>query len=203
VEVGDEHFLEHLFPERRFALWHVGEVQLVDHLIKPNARRDGFEHTPDHEMFLEQASQLARHLGSLCRKSSKERTQQRVIEQKLSATSNCLENISLAAQGLEKKRLIASARKNLASAENLIDRYKAGESFRKRTTALKAKVLETEETASPIADKLDGRKLSRKDSRELLIEVCSAITRTCVDQTAARKILAAAVGPYLKGDSSL
>ena len=56
LEVGDEYFLSPYFTERRFATWNIGEIQLCDHKVRPNARRDGFEQTPEYERFLEHAS---------------------------------------------------------------------------------------------------------------------------------------------------
>jgi molecular chaperone HtpG len=60
LEIGDEYFLSPFFTERRFATWNIGEIQLYNHKVRPNARRDGFEQTPEYERFLEQASFLGR-----------------------------------------------------------------------------------------------------------------------------------------------
>ncbi|MBN1460045.1 MAG: ATP-binding protein [Armatimonadetes bacterium] len=82
IQVGDEYFLADLFTERRFATWHIGEIHL-DPCVRPNARRDGFEHSPQHERFLEQAQLLARHLSWLCRSSSENRGTARAAELRL------------------------------------------------------------------------------------------------------------------------
>ena len=55
IEVGDERFLDHIYSEKRFATWHIGEIHL-NHNIKPNARRDGFEESRDYERFLERTT---------------------------------------------------------------------------------------------------------------------------------------------------
>ena len=73
IEVGGEHFLEDNSSEARFSGWQIGEIHVVNGKLKPNARRDGFEHTPGFEKFLEQSHLLGRHLSSLCRKYSNTR----------------------------------------------------------------------------------------------------------------------------------
>lgn len=73
IEVGDEYFLASTFKERRFATWHIGEIHL-GYSLKVNARRDGFEQSPQYEAFLEQTSILGAHLSYLCRRSSKNRS---------------------------------------------------------------------------------------------------------------------------------
>ena len=72
IEVGNERFLEHVFSERRFATWHIGEIHL-NHSIKPNARRDGFEENADFERFLEHISLIGKELSRWCRDSSVQR----------------------------------------------------------------------------------------------------------------------------------
>src|SRR6185369_12662048 len=53
---------------------------IVNGSLKPNARRDGFEHTPNFEKFLEHSHLLGRHLSSLCRKHSNTRiTSSRIL----------------------------------------------------------------------------------------------------------------------------
>jgi molecular chaperone HtpG len=73
IEVGGEHFLDDKFSESRFSGWQIGEIHVVNGALKPNARRDGFEHTPNFEKFLEHSHMLGRHLSSLCRKFSNTR----------------------------------------------------------------------------------------------------------------------------------
>jgi hypothetical protein len=82
IEVGNEYALADSFSERRFATWHIGEVHL-NYALKANARRDGFEQSPECEAFLEQANRLGRHLSNLCRVSSKERSARASLDRRL------------------------------------------------------------------------------------------------------------------------
>jgi hypothetical protein len=88
IEVGDEYFLSPFFTEGRFATWNIGEIQIWNHSIKPNARRDGFEQTLEYERFLEQASILGRRLSSLCRRASSDRGMRLKVERKLKEMEN-------------------------------------------------------------------------------------------------------------------
>lgn len=83
IEVGNQHFLTQYFTESRFSAWLIGEIHIVDRRLKPNARRDGFEHTEDLERFFEQAQQLCRFLSGLCRKASIQRCLRERVERNL------------------------------------------------------------------------------------------------------------------------
>lgn len=65
--------LDHIYTERRFSSWHIGEIHL-NHNITPNARRDGFEESPDYEHFLERVAFIGKGLSKLCRDSSSRRS---------------------------------------------------------------------------------------------------------------------------------
>jgi len=73
IEVGGQQFLDSMYSERRFAGWQIGEIHILNNRLKPNARRDDFEQSPDYELFIEQTAFLCRHLSALCRKSSTQR----------------------------------------------------------------------------------------------------------------------------------
>ncbi len=94
IEVGNEHFLSPFFTEGRFATWNIGEIQIWNHNIKPNARRDGFEQSPEYERFLEQASILGRWLSSLCRRASSDRGMKFKVERKLKEMENTVTQLS-------------------------------------------------------------------------------------------------------------
>ena len=90
MEVGAEYYLAGLFTERRFAAWHVGEIH-VDYTLKPHARRDGFEESPEHEALLEHATMLGIHLSRLCRMSSAERTARARLAGRLERLEHAIE----------------------------------------------------------------------------------------------------------------
>ena len=92
IEIGDEHFLDDTFTERRFASWQIGEIHILNNRLKPNARRDGFEQSPDFERFLEQVSLLGRRLSSMCRNSSNERIAKVRVESTLQKVEQLFAN---------------------------------------------------------------------------------------------------------------
>jgi len=90
IEVGDEHFLNEMYTEPRFAGWTIGEIHICESRLKPNARRDGFEISPNYEAFLEQAQALGRGLSKLCRKASNHRIQKEIICREIAAITGLL-----------------------------------------------------------------------------------------------------------------
>ena len=62
IQVGSEAIFEHLFKERRFNSWTVGEVHILSdcHLV-PNARRDDFEFNNHYSNFQNQLARLPKN----------------------------------------------------------------------------------------------------------------------------------------------
>jgi hypothetical protein len=73
IEVGGEYCLAEHFSESRFATWQVGEIHVAMNAITANARRDGFENSPNYERLLEYCSKLGKHLSKECRQESRNR----------------------------------------------------------------------------------------------------------------------------------
>lgn len=73
IEIGDEYFIADSFTERRFSTWNIGEIHL-NYSVITNSRRDGFEQSPNMEIFLEKTRSLGKHLSFLCRNASIIRT---------------------------------------------------------------------------------------------------------------------------------
>jgi hypothetical protein len=70
IQIGDTRLFEEFYKEKRFAGWHIGEIYVLNNGLKPNARRDGFEQSPQYERFIENSIILTKHLTTLCRKAS-------------------------------------------------------------------------------------------------------------------------------------
>ena len=104
IEVADESLLDKVYTEKRFASWHVGEIQ-IGYDLKLNARRDDFEPSPESERLLEQLTVLGRYLSNLCRESSKIRTEKSTIENKLTLIDSEIKYLPFFnTTDLEKKR---------------------------------------------------------------------------------------------------
>lgn len=46
MQIGNERTLSNIFPEERFNSWSVGELHILDPLLRPNGQRSGLEDTP-------------------------------------------------------------------------------------------------------------------------------------------------------------
>jgi hypothetical protein len=79
IQVGSEAIFEHLFPERRFNTWTVGEVHILsDRFLIPNARRDDFEFNNHYSSFQNQLVPIAKKLLRVCREKSSMRHRERI-----------------------------------------------------------------------------------------------------------------------------
>jgi hypothetical protein len=79
MQIGGEDIFEEVFPESRFNSWTVGEIHVLNRKIKPNGRRDNFEHNGALGNLLNHLSVHGREIGQTCRKSSQYRTRIRRI----------------------------------------------------------------------------------------------------------------------------
>lgn len=196
IEIGNEHFLDRAFVERRFANWHIGEIHL-DLKLKTNARRDGFEQTPEYEKFLEQANALGRHLSALCRRFSEKRSLIVNTESTISRIELFLSTSSF----LTEENLIRKVKSQKKSIEVLIVRLSKANilSCYKELLDSLEKKLDEFSTKPPkgLVNCIDGRKLINISSRELLISICEKIIKIKGEQES-RDILMEIMSPYIK-----
>lgn len=186
--VGDEDFLKALYAETRFATWHIGELHVGDGL-KLNARRDGFEASPDYERFLEWCTSLCRELSSHCRESSQERSAQLARTRAGSDLERLLDTPFFVDDDHKQATLLSVEeslkrlrRLNTSSEETLKD-------IESRITALRSK-------PADLSCHLDGRTL-KKDPGQLLTEVCRRV-RTALPEAESRDLLQQILAPYTK-----
>jgi len=197
IGVGDEYFLADCYTERRFATWHIGEIHL-DSSITPNARRDGFEHCPACESFLEHASALGKHLSKLCRVTSKKRSAASHLNRCLTEVENfTASEYFLDAEHFERRR--DAAEKALANVLLAVeDGHSDDVTLKERCFTAKA----TYETRSwkPIlvSECLDGRKMRSLSNRQLLLDVCRRLATSENGEVTRLGDIIEAIKPYLK-----
>jgi len=196
IEVGDEDFLNDFFTEKRFALWHIGEIHL-NYAIRPNARRDGFEQCPAYERFLEQLMVCGRALSRLCRDSSKLRSARIWAERETAQIERLLDSPVF----VDKQHLLRAsaeidrmlAKLNNALNDGLDDPVLSGRVKRLQRTYDRTLM------APPfLQNRLDGRSLRHYGRRELIAHICNAIIAENSGGIAAVGLLKNAVAPYLK-----
>lgn len=79
IQIGTDRIFEHLFLERRFNGWCVGEVHILDKQIVPNGRRDYFEPSPHTRNLENHIGAVAHEVSSRCRVASSQRNKLRKI----------------------------------------------------------------------------------------------------------------------------
>lgn len=196
IEVGDEHFLAECFVERRFATWHVGEIH-INYALKVNARRDGFEHSPDFEALLEQTSLLGRHLSYLCRAASKARSRK-------VSTSRMLAKVeSLAGQTffLTREHVASSvlaAEAMLSKLEQSLDGANDSDEVRRKIIRAQAAIGRLRRNPPLLNAILDGRSLRHLSQKELVGSIAGAILEQHLNQHTAEALICAVLRPYIK-----
>ncbi|MBT0664498.1 ATP-binding protein [Geobacter pelophilus] len=174
IEVGGEHCLDDKFSEPRFSGWQFGEIHVVDNSLKPNARRDGFEHTPNFERFLEQAHALGRHLSSACRKSSNVRIASARIQGSLEQLEKLINDPLTYIDEEHYHQAIENSRLSLSNLEKVAV-HGISDEMKSRLDMLREKMESFDPKPVLLEHVLDGRKLKHIDSKELLKHVAKTI----------------------------
>ena len=195
ISIGDEYLLEEVFSERRFATWHIGSIE-VSPLLRPNARRDGFEETPAYERFLEQAAMLGRHLSKQCRNESKLRVSRSSLDRKLVQAEAVLK-VEFFLDEEHKDVTLREFRKHLDALVSVGQKSHTHDDFEVRLKSL-TKRLERIQGETPLLEsRLDGRKL-HIDAHELLRRVCKTIIECRPGGEHNHRIMRQVVEPFLK-----
>lgn len=111
IQIGEEGLFAEVFPEVRFNGWVVGELHVLDKGIRPNGRRDNFEHNAAHSHLLGQLIPVGRDVARRCRSSSAIRARLRSFEaseQQVAETMTLLRKRQLSG-GQRRERLLAAS----------------------------------------------------------------------------------------------
>lgn len=174
IGVGEEHFLDDKFSEPRFSGWQIGEIHIVNGSLKPNARRDGFEHTPNFEKFLEQSHLLGRHLSSLCRKSSNTRIANAKVQSSLAQLEKLFHDPLTYIDDEHYQQAVQDTRVMLANIEK-ISAAGISDDLMQRLNVVKSKMESYNHKPTLLEDVLDGRRLKKFDRKALLKHVAKTI----------------------------
>lgn len=174
IEVGGEHFLDDKFSEPRFSGWQIGEIHVVNNALKPNARRDGFEHTPHFEKFLEHSHILGRHLSSLCRKCSNTRIASSRIQGSLIQLEKLFDNPLTYIDDEHYKQAVEDAKAILQNVEKVSTKG-VSEGLMNRLEIVKDKMEGYTGKPTLLDHVLDKRRLNKFDQKALLKHVAKTI----------------------------
>jgi hypothetical protein len=201
IEVGGEHFLEDKYSESRFSGWQIGEIHVVNGSLKPNARRDGFEHTPNFERFLEQSHLLGRTLSSLCRKCSNTRIANSRVHASLTQLEKFFETPLTFIDEEHHRKTSEQARATLQSIEKM-SMAGISEELTNRLELLKAKVTGHRHKPILLKDVLDLRRIGKLDSHRVLKHVAKTILAHYNTNTTPEEILQKILANYTKPNHS-
>lgn len=197
IEVGGEHFLDDKFSEVRFAGWQIGEIHVVDGSLKPNARRDGFEHTPNFEKFLEQTHVLGRHLSSMCRKCSNKRIASAKIKGSLIQLEKLIDN-PLTYIDEEHYRQAADDAKAILESLEKISTKGVSDELMTRLEIVKDKMEGYSWKPTLLEHVLDKRRLKKFDQKGLLKHVAKAIIENYSTSKSPEEILQVIFAEFTK-----
>lgn len=195
IEVGDERFLEDIFTEKRFAIWHIGEIHL-NHNIIPNARRDGFEQNRDYECFLQRAMMIGKGLSSLCRKSSKDRCANVKIEAEISNLEKST-SINTLIDEQHRNQVYEKALEGIATLNKTAIPQNLTEDFSQRLNRLHRKI-EKINNIETVYDRIDGRKITHIHQKDLLCEICKRVVEIHQSNMTIEETIEKALYPYFK-----
>lgn len=198
LEVGNEYFLSPFFTERRFATWNIGEIQLYDHKIRPNGRRDGFEQTFEYERFLEQASLLGRRLSTFCRRYSSERSLKQRVENKLEDIEQLLNKSYLFIDKAHRENLINMSRQELDKLSPIIKNKNFPENIFYKYEEAESKLNQLEETSFFVDNYLDGRSLRHLEKREIVQKLIRFMLNEYDKSSSAHDLIQKVLDPFLK-----
>ncbi|MGA2545390.1 MAG: ATP-binding protein [Rectinemataceae bacterium] len=196
IAVGDEYFFKDLFTESRFATWHIGELHVTPEL-KLNARRDGFEESPEYEEFLEWVSFLCRRLSRLCRDSSKDRSARQSADRIVNELGRLIDVPFF----VDEEHAVAFSQTTGKQLERLQQTMAISDSdMRKTLSDIEARVTKMREQPVFLQDILDGRTLRGKDNRQLLVAICKSMLTANHGGNGAG-LIREVVAPYLRPHS--
>ena len=136
MQVGDETAFDHLFAEERFNRWCVGEVNIIDTRIVPNATRSYFEPGPHVRHLENHLSSMAAAISKRCRAASSARNQAKRHSARLQhyeelyelATSGYLAHgdaVALVTEALEELRNNCNGKSRKTGQETSVERQQA------------------------------------------------------------------------------
>jgi hypothetical protein len=197
IEVGDERFLEESFTEKRFASWHIGEIHL-NHSIKPNARRDGFEENQDYERFLERMTVIGKGLSKLCRDSSQKRSANQRLTSEIGKIEQIFSKPLIVFDDSHRNHTIEETSIKLDEMSILAEQFQDDKSITKRLHTIRSKMSKMSSESDCLLNKIDGRKLRHLSHKELVKLICQRIMDHFDRNRSIEEIIASALESLLK-----
>jgi hypothetical protein len=196
IQVGDEDLLAGCFAENRFSSWHIGEVHLRM-MVRPNARRDGFEHNSNCECFLEHMHRLGKHLSQLCRL----RSSQRSLELRVCADLGELERLlaqTVFVDADHSRRAEEKISRLMAKVNKLTRDVSFPEEVKSRLARCHGSMEEGSRVPVLLRQQLDRERLAGLHPIMLIEDVCRRALKAYGPSEECQDLIEVIAGPYLK-----
>jgi molecular chaperone HtpG len=198
IQVGDEFFLAPLYLERRFATWTIGEIQISNHNIRPNARRDGFEQTPEYESFLEQSSVLGRFLSQQCRKSSGQRSRYQALARKIEDLESNLDNHLAFIDQEHQEQFLSSVRAKLENISLALKSAGNYDGLGDKYLELQTKTNLLVENGSFLNSCVDGRTIRHIDKVDIIAKIVKGLYLEYAKCQSAEDLIQRVLKPFIR-----
>jgi len=197
IEIGNEEFFREIYTEARFAVWHIGEIELIRG-VRPNARRDGFEQTTEYERVLAFMNIFGRRLSSVCRKASYQRNQLQRLNLILDRVEKILSYYPIFVDYDHAESVIYKASLLLGKVRKVaLNGMKNKEIERKYHKLLH--LLKTVRNDPPvISNCIDGRLLGKGCSKRFLENLCRRVVNNGETDENVANVLSCILKPYLR-----
>lgn len=198
IEVGNEYSLADFYAERRFASWQIGEIQICGNKLKTNARRDGFEHTPNYQVFLERAGLLGGHLSKLCREASKERCAKQRVEIALSDLKSLTDEDATFINEKHFESALNLANSKLEQIKQFVENNPGNDEIEAEYHALADKITSLDHDGQLLSEKVNGQILNRKKGKKVIEDLIASIKQGYGKAQSADELISHVLGKYLK-----
>jgi len=196
IQIGDEYVLDDCFTERRFSTWHIGELHL-NYRVKPNARRDGFEHSPEYESVIELCHRLGRHLSGLCREASRKRSSVARTEQRLQGLERQVRD-PIIVDKEHRDRVVSEYMRQLREIELANQKNNGdGNALSARINSVKTGIAKLGRRRVFLSDLLDRKNLAERTPQSVLREVCHRLAALDRVPTNPSDLLEVVLSPYM------
>lgn len=198
IEVGDEYFLSSAYTERRFATWVIGEIQICNRNIRPNARRDGFEQTPEFELFLEQSNALGRFLSRLCRRSSSERCVTQGAARHLQEIEVGLQSLAFFIDREHRESFLKAMREKLEKVRISMAASSNHRKLKDKCQELQLRMQSLNGCRSFLENCIDGRTVRHMDKISIVQKLMKNLYREYQNSSSVEELVQKTIFPFLK-----
>nr|MDA3808036.1 ATP-binding protein [Thiomicrorhabdus sp.] len=198
IEIGGEYFLSDCFTERRFTTWQVGEIHVGINTLKANARRDGFEETPNYEKFLEFMTRLGSHLSKACRKASQNRNHHAKAVSSIERVKEGLHKNSIYIDNDHFSAAKTNYLKDLTATKVFIEKHELPSTLSDDVADLVKNIESGESRANFLVDMINSQKFNNQSGKKVFLDFVRGMVKNKGQSSEVDKVLLKSLSDYFK-----